>query len=160
MSYSSALPTFPVNILVLQAASWFTPNELISLTTGLRTVLFPIVDQRASGFGMLASLIQRAPFALDPPVRFPASSAFATDYDFALTKLLSQLRTALSFKDRLLATSSTAVTDRAVTTLSPEYLAALASFQAALADLIQYTLTPTNYYDRLSFETTFNLTWS
>jgi hypothetical protein len=160
MSYSSPLPDFPRNIITLAAAAWFTPTQLLGLANALRMVLFPIVDQRAAGFSVLSNITFSSPFAFSPPVRFPASSAFATDFDPVLTKLLSQLRAALSFKDRYIATSSTGVTDRQVTALSPEYVASFNAFQTALSDLYAYALLPSNYYDRLSFEEAFSLIWS
>jgi hypothetical protein len=159
MSYTSTLPDFPRNILILQHSYWYDPCALHKLCSTLTNVYFPVADQRLMGFTAL-SAFKPAPFALAPPIRFPSDLAYCTDYDPVLAKLFSQLRGSLSFKDRLLATSSVGVTDRVITSMSAEYLAAFNAFQNALNDLVAYANDYSNYYDRLLFESTFSLTWS
>jgi hypothetical protein len=159
MPYTSSLPDFPRNLIVSAAANWFPPAVLAQICTSLRTIYFPIAEQRLQAYSQLSSLTCPAPFQYTPAVRFPADSAYASDFDPALSKLLSQLRTALSYKDRLLQTSSVGVNDRSISSQTPEYISALNSFQNALADLTSYTFDPSNYYDRFLFETTLSITW-
>lgn len=158
MSYSSTLPTFPTNIITIQHALWITPSQLSQLVQGLSTVYFPIVDRRNTGFELLASLSRAAPFSVSPPVRFPGSGVYTSDINPLLVKLLTQLRAALAFKDRLINLTATAVTP--TSSITPEYLAAFNSFYSALADLTDFSNNPTNYYDRNRFESEYSLTWS
>jgi hypothetical protein len=160
MSYSSLLPDFPRTLIVYGANQWFSASDLAQLAQKLASVYFPIGDQRNLGFSLLTSVNAPAPFSFDPPVRFPATGIYASDVDASLSKLLSQLRLATSFKDKLQQTSSLGVSDRAISSLSSEYLAALNTFTTALSDLFAYCVDPANFYDRLTFETSLSLSWS
>lgn len=160
MSYSSPLPTFPTNFIVAQASQWFTPTQLASLLSNIFLVFFPIVESRSTGFSVISQQLAPAPFSLNPPVRFPAISAYLTTLDPVLNRILSQLMQALSYKDRLIEKTNIGNTVCSITSNTPQYLAALHSFSASKLELVNYISDYNNYYDRSTFETLYSLTWS
>jgi len=160
MSYSSPLPGFPINLIVGQAFRWYTVGQISALLFSLRQVYFPIAEARATAFSVLNALTPTVPFSVFPnSVRFSATDAFCSDQDPELARIFSQLSTALSFKDRLSNTSALGVSDRTLTSITPEYQAAFRSYSSALLALTTYATNPVNFFDRTTFEGAFALTW-
>jgi len=160
MNYSSSLPDFPTNVIVAQTQSWVTPSQLANLVSNVLLVYFPIADLRNSGFNVLSQFLAPAPFSLNPPVRFPAVSAYVSTLDPVFNRILSQLLQALSYKDRLVEKTNIGNTICSTTSNTPQYLIALHSFSAAKLELINYIANYNNYIDRAIFENTYSLTWS
>jgi hypothetical protein len=162
MTYSSTILNFPRNIIVLQYLRWFTPACLLDLMRLLRTIYFPIVEARAQGFAALALPEAVAPFSVinSPQTRFPTTQVYATEADPVLSRIFSQLSSSLSYKDRLLATTNTGVTDRNVSSLTAEYVSSFNAFQSALLALTDYIANPDNFYSQRDFEAAYTLTWT
>jgi hypothetical protein len=161
MSYSSLLPTFPLNVSILQNARWFTPEALQAVLKHMRALLYPIVQARETGFDVLSSIFESTPFSIYPnPVRFQSPGIFATEADVLLARILNQLARSLQFKDRLEQQNTGRALNVPLTSMSPAYLAAWGSFNSALLALTNYTNTSTNYFTRDSFEALYGLTWS
>lgn len=161
MSYSSSLPGFPINLIVGQAFRWYTVSQISSLLLSLRQVYFPITEARTTAFAVLNALTPTVPFSVYPTsVRFSATDAFCTDQNPELARIFSQLSSALSYKDRLSNTSALGVSDRSLTSITPEYQAAFRSFSSALLALTTFATNPLNFFDRATFEGAFCLTWA
>lgn len=160
MSYSSPLPEFPTNILVAQSAIWLAQKPLSSLLAALNSVYFPIVDSRQTGLEVLNSLVSTPPFSYDPPVRFPPFGAYLTGLDPVFDRLISQIRSALQYKDRLLEKTNIGNQVCSVTSNTPAYMAAFNSFHNGKLELIKFVNDYNNYYYRTNFELLYSLTWS
>jgi hypothetical protein len=160
MSYSSTLPTFPTNIIVAQSLQWFSTHTAQAIVTTLSRVYFPICESRSTALESLNSLVTDSPFSYIPSNRFPSPGVFLSSLDPVLIRLLSQITSALSYKDRLIEKTNIGNTIISTTSNTPQYLAALNSFTSAKLLLSQYLSDYTNYIDRTTFETLFQLTWS
>lgn len=161
-SYTSLLPDFPTNIIIAQNATWYTVTSLQNLLTQLNTVYFPIVDSRSTGYDCITALINTAgpPFSYQPPVRFLSPGAYLSSLDPVINRLLSQLQTALAYKDRLLEKTTIGNTTVSTTSNTPQYLLALHTFYQAKLNLTDYINNYTNYTDRTLFEASYSLSWS
>jgi len=156
MSYSSPFQQFPTNLIVAQQAIWYSAEQLNDLILRISTVYFPIVESRSTGFDSLTAIFP-PPFALN--VRFPAASAYVSTLDPVLSRILSQLSSSLSYKDRLI--EKTAFSSNApITSNTPLYVASFNSFTSAKLALVNYFADVNNYLYRAKFELNFQLTWS
>lgn len=160
MSYSSALPDFPTNVIVAQSLTWITPQSVQKLINALDSVYFPIVSSRETGYEVLRSLVGPPPFSFMPPFRFSAGTAYLSSIDPVLDRILEQLMSSLSYKDRLLEKTNIGNQVCSVTSNTPQYLLAFNSFQSAKLELVRYSNDYTNYFDQFTFETYYTLTWS
>jgi len=154
------MPDFPISVAVLQNARWFTPNVLNALLDFLRVLYFPIVSARDQGFALLTSVTTSRPFAIYPAtVRFLSPGIFVTESDVLLSRILSQIGSALQFKDRLTETTSQKGVV-VVSSMTPAYQSAQASYMSALRALTDYVNNFSNYWTRERFERQYALSFS
>jgi hypothetical protein len=158
MSYTSTLVTFPTSFIVASTALWYTPAGLRLITQILNSVYFPISDSRSQAFESINQILAPTPFS--QTVRFPSPGVYVSTLDPQLLRILSQLCSALSYKDRLLEKTTIEKTTVSVSSNTPYYLAALHSFTAAKLAFNLYITNYINYYDRFVFESTYSLTWN
>jgi len=154
MVYSSTVPSFSRVFPVLTASRWFSADIFSGILQALTAFYYPAHAAREAAIALFQS-VRPAPF--DTCNRFPSSGAFATDFDPALSTLIVQLISALSYSDRQLNINRSGTP---VTGNDPVYLAAKASYFNALAAFSNYVRDPANYYDQSKFETNFSLTWT
>jgi hypothetical protein len=160
MSYHSTLPVFPTNIIVAQSQQWYSPKALNQILSALSQVYFPVCESRSTALEAINSLITDAPFSYIPPNRFPSPGIYLSSLDPVLTRLLSQLNSALSYKDRLIEKTNIGNTTVSTTSNTPQYLQSLNSFVSSRLLLSQYVADYNNYTDRSVFENQYQITWS
>lgn len=158
--YSSTLPTFPSNILVAQNTLWYSSSTVQLVISTINNVYFPIAEDRSQAFDVIVGVVTQVPFSYIPPSRFNSPGVYISTLDPLLNRILSQLLSALSYKDRLIEKTNIGNFTNSTTSNSPQYIAALNSFTSARLALIDYTSDYRNYYDRFTFETNYSLTWS
>jgi hypothetical protein len=156
MVYTSPLPAFQRYLLTLQFARWWSVDQATSILNNLQSLYFPSHASREAGPSLIFTTLA-APFSVT--VRFPDQQIFITDFDPNLSKLISQLLSALAYSDRLLNVTAQRVANP-TTSNDPIYLAAKNSYYTALSQLAEYIRDPLNYYDQATFEQTYNLSWS
>jgi len=150
MGYSSPLPQFPTNIIVIASARWWSVSRISSLFTTLSSFYFPAHASRETALELFHGLNQ-APFSLDS--RFP-TDPYISDSDPYFGKLIYQLVAALTYSDRLLNKSG------GNTSNDSTYLAAKSSYFNVLPLFLAYIRDPQNYLVQASFEQLYTLTWS
>jgi hypothetical protein len=157
----------PFELIAAQAfsfQSWYSASSLTSLLRALDQLNFPITDQRSTGLTWLSQFSSPPPVTFlspdTPDTRFLPTGIYLATADPVISALFSQLRGSLSYKDRLMEKTTVGNTTMAISSNNAPYLAALHTFTRALANLHLYSSGPGPWYDRLTFEDRFSLTWS
>lgn len=154
MVYFSTLPYFQRSFQVVLFARWWSVSTFSRILLSLSTTYFPAHAAREAALSFFDSQTF-APFGLE--TRFP-DSAYVTDADPYLNRLLTQLYSSLNYADRLL-NKTTTNSQVPVSSNDPSYLAAKASFFSVLPLIIAYLRLPENSFDQLRFETEYSFTW-
>lgn len=158
VQYQSNLDTFPGNILVAASASWYSTSQIGTLTQVINQVYFPITESRSSALDNI-NKFSPPPFSYNPPVRFPVDTAYVSTTDSVFQRIISQLVSALAYKDRLIEKTNVGNTQCSVSSNTVYYIAAFNSFNNARLLYNKYVTDYRNYIDQLSFEKAYRLNW-
>lgn len=155
--YNSNLSDFPRNIIVAQQQNWITATQIQKIVWIVDRTYFPINDARTQTLTAITDIIGNAPFSLT--VRFPSDSAYVTTIDCSLSRIINQITSALNYKDRLIEKTNVGNTTVSTTSNTPQYIAALNSFNAARLQLSIYVSDYRNYFDQHKFERYYSISW-
>lgn len=162
MSYTSVYPSFPLQLSTLSNQFWVPVQVAFQVLAQLDKVYFPAQDARVSGLQIFDAIyFAIRPFVYNPTQqsRFDATNFWVNFSTPGLFNIISQIQTALLYKDRMFEKTNIGNNTVSQTSNNPNYLAAFASFNNAVRVLSE-TLTDITYiWDTAKFENTYSLTW-
>jgi len=162
MTYTSVFPSFPLQLSTLSNQFWVPIAVAFQVQAQLDKVYFPAQDARVAALQIFDLIyLSVKPFVYNPTQqsRFDLTNYWVNFSQLGLFNIISQIQTALLYKDRMFEKTNIGNNTVSQTSNNPNYLAAFASYNNAVR-VLQETLTDITYiWDTTKFENTYALTW-
>jgi len=144
--------TVSLKVYILSISPWYEVGHLLGELRAIQALNFSLVEQRQQGLERLNALNNIPTFSYN--LRFLKSGYYVSAYEGQWPRQFTQLRAALSYKERDLKTPGTVGTER-----SQSFNDAMKAFHSVLTSMVESCGNPEMVHDRDSFEKRYGLNW-